>query len=133
MKRIFMRESLTFSWLLVLALTGCTHGIHSGTGGWPPASSTPAGISSSADVVTVRSSDVSMPAGSNADATVTLSISSIYLRNSRRSAGVITFDATVGEEYGARPWHAQHALAVRICLGVFPVQRLHACVNALTS
>jgi hypothetical protein len=65
--------------------------------------------------------------------TVTLSISSIYLRNRRGSAGVITFDATVGEEYGARPWHAQHALAVRIWLGVFPVQRLNACVNPLTS
>src|SRR5215472_13683899 len=28
---------------------------------------------------------------------------------------------------------AQKALAVRISRGVFPVQRLHACVNALTS
>src|SRR5260370_5910341 len=79
MKRIFVRESLTFSLLLVLALAGCTRGIHSGTGGWPPASSTaPAGISSSVDVVKVRAADVSIPADGNADATVTLSISPGY-------------------------------------------------------
>ena len=31
-------------------------------------------------------------------------------------------------------WHLlQYAPAVRILLGVFPVQRLNACVNALTS
>jgi hypothetical protein len=79
MKRIFRRESLPFCLLLVLALAGCKHGIHSGTGGRAPASSTaPVGISSSADVVKVRSSDVSIPAGGNADATVTLSISPDY-------------------------------------------------------
>ena len=65
--------------LLAFVLAGCTHGIHSGTGGWPPASSTaPAVISSSASVVKVRAADVSIPAGSNADATVTLSISPGY-------------------------------------------------------
>jgi hypothetical protein len=74
-----------FLWLgLVLLLfafvfPGCTHGIHSGTGGWPPASSTaPAGISSSADVVKVRAADISIPAGGNTDATLTLSISPGY-------------------------------------------------------
>jgi len=66
MKRIFMRESLTFSWLLVLALTGCTHG------------TAPAAISSSANVVKVRAADLSIPAGGNADATVMLSISPGY-------------------------------------------------------
>ena len=78
MKRIFVRESLIFSLLLVPALAGCHHGIHSGTGGRPPASSSPAGISSSADVVRARAADVSIPAGGNADATVTLSISPGY-------------------------------------------------------
>jgi hypothetical protein len=79
MKRIFRRESLPFSLLLVLALAGCKHGIHSGTGGRSPASSpTPARVSSSVDVVKVRAADVSIPAGSNADATVTLSISPGY-------------------------------------------------------
>ena len=73
----------SFSVALYLALgfvlEGCTHGIHSGTGGWPPASSTaPAGISSSASVVNVRAADISIPAGGNADATVTLSISPGY-------------------------------------------------------
>ena len=79
MKRIFRRESLTFSLFLVLALAGCKHGIHSRTGERSPASSTtPAGISSSADVVGVRAADVSIPVGGNADATVTLSISPGY-------------------------------------------------------
>ena len=77
---MFIRQSLNFSLLLllVLALAGCKHRIHSGTSGQPAASSSPAGISSSADVVTVRSSDVSIPAGGNADATVTLSVSPGY-------------------------------------------------------
>ena len=78
MKPIFVRDSLIFSLLLVFALAGCKHGIHSATGGRPSASSSPAGISSSADVVKVRSADVSIPAGGNADATVTLSISPGY-------------------------------------------------------
>src|SRR6516225_4775589 len=41
--------------------------------------------------------------------------------------------ATVEEEYAARMTFVQKAPAVRISRGVFPVQRLHACVNALTS
>jgi len=66
--------------LLAFVFPGCTHGIHSGTGGWPPATSTapPAGISSSGSVVKLRAADVSIPAGGNADAIVTLSISPGY-------------------------------------------------------
>ena len=41
--------------------------------------------------------------------------------------------ATVEEEYAARMTFVQKAPAVRISRGVFPVQRLNACVNALTS
>ena len=41
--------------------------------------------------------------------------------------------ATVEEEYAARMTFVQKAPAVRISRGVFPVQRLHAWVNALTS
>ncbi len=76
-----MNRSFPVALCLALAfvLEGCTHGIHSGTGGWPPPSSpSPAGISSSADVVKVRAADVSIPAGGNVDATVTLSISPGY-------------------------------------------------------
>ena len=76
-----MNRSFSVALYLALAfvLEGCTHGIHSGTGGWPPASSTsPAGISSSANVVKVRAADLSIPAGGNADATVMLSISPGY-------------------------------------------------------
>lgn len=75
MNRLFsIALSLTFAFVL----GGCKHGIHSATGGQPPASSSPAPVSSSADVVTVRSSDVSIPAGGKADATVTLSVSPGY-------------------------------------------------------
>ena len=76
-----MNRSFSVALCLALAfvLEGCAQGIHSGTGGWPPPSSpTPAGISSSASVVKVRAADVSIPAGGNADATVTLSISPGY-------------------------------------------------------
>jgi DsbC/DsbD-like thiol-disulfide interchange protein len=44
----------------------------------PSSSATQAGISSSADVVKVRTAEVSVPADGSADATVTLSISSGY-------------------------------------------------------
>src|SRR5713101_143273 len=61
------------------ALSGCRDihdAVHPGTDGAPRSSSpAQAGISSSADVVKVRAADVSIPAGGNADATVTLSIS----------------------------------------------------------
>ena len=71
--------SLALCFALAFALAGCKHGIHSGTGGRSPASSpTPARISSSVDVVKARAADVSIPAGGNADATVTLSISPGY-------------------------------------------------------
>jgi hypothetical protein len=81
--------------LLAFVLEGCTHGINSGTDGWPPASSTaPAGISSSASVVKVRAADVSIPAGGNADATVTLSISPGYHIN----ANPATFSYLISTE-----------------------------------
>jgi thiol:disulfide interchange protein DsbD len=64
------------------ALTGCSgvHTvIHSGTDdGHPSSSPAQADISSSANVVKVRAANVSIPAGGNADATVTLSISPGY-------------------------------------------------------
>ena len=71
--------SLALCFALAFAMAGCKHGIHSGMGGQSPASSpTPARISSSVDVVKARAADVSIPAGGNADATVTLSISPGY-------------------------------------------------------
>ena len=70
--------SIALCLALAFVLGGCKRGIHSKTGGSPPASSSPAPVSSSADVVTVRSADVSIPAGGKADATVTLSVSPGY-------------------------------------------------------
>ena len=63
--------------LLALPLAGCSRGIHSGTGGWPPAAAAPSltKITSSADVVEVRAAAVSIPEGGGADATVSLSVS----------------------------------------------------------
>lgn len=62
--------------LLTLALEGCTHGIHSGTGGWPPTSSpSPAAIASSAQVVKVMTEPVSIAINGSADALVRLTIS----------------------------------------------------------
>ena len=64
------------------ALTGCS-GVHTVThsgadDGRPSSSPAQAGISSSAALVKVRTADVSIPAGGNADATVTLLISPGY-------------------------------------------------------
>jgi uncharacterized protein len=73
MKMISLRLMIL---LLALALEGCTRGIHSGTGGWPPTSSpSPAAISSSAQVVKVATEPVSIAASGSADAIVRLSIS----------------------------------------------------------
>jgi hypothetical protein len=82
MKRIFIRKSLSFSLFLVFAIQGCSgvHTvIHSGNDdAHPSASPAQAGISSSASVVKVQPASISIPAGGNADATVTLSVSPGY-------------------------------------------------------
>jgi cytochrome c biogenesis DsbD-like protein len=76
MNRLF---SIALCLALALVSEGCKHGIHSATSGRAPASSpTPARVSSSVDVVKARAADVSIPAGGNADATVTLSITPGY-------------------------------------------------------
>ncbi len=68
--------------LLTFLLSGCKdihEAIHPTNDSAPrSASPAPAGISSSASVVKVRAADVSIPAGGNTDATVTLSISPGY-------------------------------------------------------
>ena len=67
---------VVLSLLAVLALTGCSHGIHSVSGGRPPASaSSPFGVSSSADVVKVSSPEVKIPANGSGEAVVILSVS----------------------------------------------------------
>lgn len=64
--------------LLVLLFAGCNRGggISSGTGGWPPRSSSPTTvISSSLDVVKIKTESVVITIGGNADAVVLLAIS----------------------------------------------------------
>src|SRR5712692_4819476 len=112
-----MNRSFPVALCLALAfvLEGCSHGIHSETGGWPPASSSsPASISSSADVVKVRAADVSIPAGGNADATVTLSISPGYHIN----ANPATFSYLIATEVRQVP--APHGICVAIGKVVYP-------------
>ena len=62
--------------LTAFLLASCANGIHSKTGGVPlSVSPTPAEISSSAQVVKVISSPVTIPQNGSADAVITLSIS----------------------------------------------------------
>jgi hypothetical protein len=60
-----------------MLFTACNrgNGISSGTGGWPPVSSSPANVSSSLDVVKIKTNGVSIPAGGQDDAIVSLTIS----------------------------------------------------------
>ncbi len=112
-----MKRSFPVALCLALAfvMEGCSQGIHSATGGWPPASPTvPAGISSSADVVKVRAADVSIPAGGNADATVTLSISPGYHINGNPA----TFSYLIATEVRQVP--APDGICVAIRKIVYP-------------
>ena len=80
MKRTAVNTTLKFSFFLLFAFAGCKdihEAVQTGNDRARPSSSQ-MGISSSADVVKVKTADVSIPAGGNADATVTLSISPGY-------------------------------------------------------
>jgi len=73
----------TFLLLLLLSIAiGCNRnnggGISSGTGGWPSSLSTPAQVSSSAQIVKVSASSVEIVQGGSADAIITLTISPGY-------------------------------------------------------
>lgn len=73
-----MNRAIPFVWCLVTAffLAACANGINSKTGGGSSsASPTPAEISSSAKVVKVTSSPITIPQNGSVDAIVTLSIS----------------------------------------------------------
>jgi thiol:disulfide interchange protein DsbD len=76
MKQLFIKSSLITCLLLVVAFEACS-GSRPGSSGGPPAatSSSRAPVSSSAEVVKVTPSPVSIPQGGSADAVVTLSIS----------------------------------------------------------
>jgi uncharacterized protein len=84
--------------LIGFTLSGCKdlHEAVHPTNDSAPRSASPAqaGISSSASVVKVRAADVSIPAGGNADATVTLSISPGYHVN----ANPATFSYLIATE-----------------------------------
>jgi len=67
--------SLFFAPLMLLVLSGCDRTPTSGTKTGPEAPTPPAGILSSAGVVSVQPANVAVSAGGNSDATVTLSIS----------------------------------------------------------
>ena len=70
-------KSLPFLCLfIVVALEGCSGSHPQGDSGVPASSSPPTQVSTSAGVVTVRTSEVAIPSGAETTATVTLSISS---------------------------------------------------------
>lgn len=76
MKRTFPFGLCLLIVFALAALTGCNRGMRSDADGNRPSSPpTPAGISSSAQVVKVSSPPLSIPANGSADAIVTLSIS----------------------------------------------------------
>src|SRR5262249_14831083 len=67
--------------LLTIGLAACKRnegGISSGTGGFPPASSTPSEVSSSAQVVRITTAPVQSAPGGSAEAIVKLTITSGY-------------------------------------------------------
>src|SRR2546421_10475396 len=69
-------KSLPFLCLFIVALEGCSGTHPQGDSGAPASSSPPTQVSTSAGVVTVRTSEVAIPSGGETTATVTLSISS---------------------------------------------------------
>jgi len=70
----------TFALLLCILFIGCSrnNGISSGTGGFPASASTPAEVSSSAQVVNVSTHPVQSSPGRSSEAIVTLGITSGY-------------------------------------------------------
>jgi len=84
---------------LALLLTGCTNrtSVETDRTLQVPASGQPANVRTSADVVKVQAPAISIPAGSNADATVTVAISPGYHVN----ANPATFDYLIATELTA--------------------------------
>jgi DsbC/DsbD-like thiol-disulfide interchange protein len=106
MTRLFTQGSafnpswLSIIFLLILALQGCSQRPNSTADGLPQAS--PTGVSSSADVVKLRSDDVLIPAGGNIDAKVLLSISPGFHVNANPAtfAYLIATKVTTGKVEG---------------------------------
>jgi Disulphide bond corrector protein DsbC len=71
-----MRSAILLVNLFILTslLAGCSNGIHSGTGGWPPASSSSPAVSSSDQAVKLSAPKVTIGSGGSTDAVVALSI-----------------------------------------------------------
>jgi len=92
-----------FSTLVIsLALVGCNRTPYPDPNVGPPVQTTPVGIRSSADVVKVQSANVTVSAGGNAEATVTLSILSGYHVNANPATFpyLISTEVTAGKLEG---------------------------------
>src|SRR5438105_1417290 len=113
----FESKAVWFALILLLTLVGqgCSHGINSGTRGLPALSTPPMAVTSSADVVKVHAADVSIAAGGQADATVTLSISPGYHIN----ANPATYPYLIATEVKITP--APDGPCVRMGKAVYPV------------
>jgi hypothetical protein len=96
----FKASRLALILLLVFALQGCGRSGNSTPAGSPPTSPLP--VSSSLDVVKIKSDNVAIAAGGNADASVFLAISPGFHVNANPAtfAYLIATDLEVGNGYG---------------------------------
>jgi DsbC/DsbD-like thiol-disulfide interchange protein len=103
MKRLLIESSLL---LLSIALTACSGGAPKTIGGTPePATPSPAAVTSSADVVKITSSQVSVDAGKSVDATIKVSIKSGFHINANPPTFpyLIPTEVTAGNADGIIP------------------------------
>lgn len=103
MKLLLSKSFLCSCLLLVVFLAACS-GRRLGTSGGPPATagSSPAPVSSSLDVVKIKSESVSIAPGGNADATVVLTVSPGFHINANPATFpyLIATELEVGNGYG---------------------------------
>lgn len=104
MKRLLIKSSLACVLLLSIAFAACSGGAPK-TGEGSPATSSPAGVSSAADVVKITSPQVTVDAGSSLDAVIKLSIKSGYHINANPPtfSYLIPTEVTAGKAEGITP------------------------------
>lgn len=104
MKRLLVESPLACVLLLSLAFGACSGGAPKTSDG-SPATSSPAGVSSSADVVKIASPQVTVDAGSSLDVVIKLSIKSGYHINANPPtfSYLIPTEVTAGKAGGITP------------------------------
>ena len=102
MKRLFIKSFAFSCLLLFVVLAGCSGSRPATTGGPQASAASPAAVSSSADVVKLRTDAVALPAGGNIDGKVVLSISSGFHINANPAtfSYLIATELTTGKTEG---------------------------------